>query len=180
MAVGSRDRLIIAGSGRVAFFICRFAAMVGYQVTILDHEAETLTWERFPDASELKLGDEVQLLQECDIDTDTSIIIVTQHHENDEAALLAVIESPARYIGILSNKRAVASYANKLTSLGVSDEAMSRVHTPIGLDIGGSTAAEIALAAVAELQAIKYHRPAGFMVVKQRSKRTFRDRDEKY
>lgn len=180
MVASGGDRLIIAGSGRVAFFISRFAGVVGYQITVLDHEAETLTQERFPDASELRLGDEVQLLQECNIDTDTSIIIVTQHHENDEAALLAVIDSPARYIGILSNKRAVTAYANKLTSLGITDESMSRVHTPIGLDIGGSTAAEIALAAVAELQAVKYHRPAGFMVVKQKSKRTLKNRDEKY
>lgn len=172
------DRLIIAGSGRVAHFICKFAAAVGYQVMVLDHDADTLNRERFPDASELRLGDEVRLLRECDIDTETSIVIVTHHHENDEAALLAVIDSPARYIGILSNKRAVTAYMSKLTSLGVPEKSMSRIHTPIGLDIGGTLSAEIALAAVAELQAVKYDRPGGFLVIKQKSNRALRKRDE--
>ena len=86
MVASGGDRLIIAGSGRVAFFISRFAGVVGYQITVLDHEAEPLTQERFPEASELRLGDEVQLLQDCNIDTAASRIVVTRHHEDDEAA----------------------------------------------------------------------------------------------
>lgn len=173
---GSNDKLIIAGSGRVALYICKFAAAIGYQVTIIDHIAEMLTRDRFPEASELLLGDEVQLLGECAIDENTSIVIVTYHHENDEASLLAVINSPARYIGIMSNRNAVAAYMSKLVYLEVPEDRIARVHTPIGLDIGGELAAEIALAAVAEIQAVKYNRSGGFMIVKQ-SNRDIERRD---
>lgn len=164
---GSNDKLIIAGSGRVALYICKFAAMIGYRVTVIDHVAETLTRERFPEASELLLGDEVKLLGECAIDENTSIVIITYHHENDEACLLAVINSPARYIGIMSNRNAVKAYFSKLVQLGMPEDRIAQVHTPIGLDIGGQLAAEIAMAAVAEIQAVKYNRPGGFMTVKQ-------------
>lgn len=174
--VRSNDKLIIAGSGHVALNIYKIAALIGYQVIVVDHIAETLTWDRFPEANELLLGDVVQLLAACTIDETTSIVIVTHHHEYDELALLAVINSPARYIGIMSNRHAVTAYLSKLESLGIPEERIARVHTPIGLDIGGQLAAEIALAAMAEIQAVKYNRTGGFMTVKQ-SNREIERRD---
>jgi xanthine dehydrogenase accessory factor len=90
---------------------------------------------------------------------------------------LAVINSPARYIGIMSNRRAVTAHLNKLQTLGVSDELIARVYAPIGLDIGGQKAAEIALSAVAEIQAVRYNRPGGSFTIKQ-SNRGLEKRDE--
>lgn len=171
------DKLIIAGSGRVAWYVYKYAAMLGYQIIVVDNMAETLTQERFPEAVELRLGDVVQLLQTAAIDANTSVVIVTHHHEYDEAALLAVINSTARYIGIMSNRRAVTSHLSKLESLGIDDALIARVYTPIGLDIGGQKAAEIALAAVAEIQAVKYGRPGGSFTIKQ-SNRGREKRDE--
>lgn len=171
------DKLIIAGSGRIALYVYQFAVMIGYRVTVMDHISEALTRDSFPEASELLLGDEAQLLREYDIDENTSIVIVTHHHENDEACLLAVVNSPARYIGIMSNRHAVTAYMNRLVQLEISEDRIARVHTPIGLDIGGQLAAEIALAAVAEMQAVKYNRSGGFMKAK-RSNRVVERRDE--
>lgn len=168
---GCHDRLIIVGSGPVAWNVYRFAALIGYHIIVVDNRAETLTRDRFPEASELQLGDVIQLLEECTIDEATSIVIITHHHKYDEAALMAVINSPARYIGIMSNRHAVATYLKKLEHLGIPEERIGRVHTPIGLDIGGQLAAEIALAAVAEIQAVKYDRSGGFMVTKKSSRK---------
>ncbi len=164
------NKLIIAGSGRVALYICKFAAAIGYRVTVIDHISQNLTRDRFPEAGELLIGNEVQLLGECAIDENTSIVIITHHHENDEKCLLAVVNSPARYIGIMSNRHAIRAYLNKLLHLGIPEDRINRVHTPIGLDIGGQLAVEIALAAVAEIQAVKYNRSGGFMTVKQSSR----------
>jgi Xanthine and CO dehydrogenases maturation factor, XdhC/CoxF family len=165
---GGNDKLIIVGSGRVAWYIYRFAALLRYDITVIDNDPATLTRERFPRAQALLLGDIIHLLRECMIDENTSIVIITHHHEYDEEALLAVIDSAARYIGIMSNRRAVTAYVSKLVSMQIAEERMARVHTPIGLDIGGQMASEIALAAVAEIQAVRYNRTGGIMTVKRK------------
>lgn len=163
------DRLIIAGSGNVALYIYKFAVLLGYRVTIIDDRAETLTWARFPDASDLLLGDIVELLKKSEISASTSVVLVTHNHRHDGPALEAIINSPARYIGVLGNRHKVAAYFNKLVAMDVAEELMEKIHLPIGLDIGGQLAAEIALAAVAEIQAVKYGRSGGFFTVKHTS-----------
>ena len=164
------DRLIIAGSGPVVLNIYQIAKMIGYRVPIIDNRAQTLTRERFPEASELLLGDIVEQLKSCEIDANTSIVIATHHHEYDEPVLMAVIKSPARYIGALANNQLVSAYYNKLNSLGIPEEFINRFHTPIGLDLGGQKTAEIALAVMAEIQAVKYGCSGGFLTVKQPTK----------
>ncbi len=173
----SCDKLIIVGSGRVAWYVYKFASMLDYSITIIDDDAESLTRDRFPEASELLLGDVVQVLAKYSVDENTSIVILTRHHEYDKDCLMAVIDTPARYIGIMSNKRAVTAYFSELESLEVSEESMARIYTPIGLDTGGQLASEIALAIVAEIQAVRYKRPGGFMIIKQ-SHHAVKKRDE--
>ncbi len=163
----TRDRLIIVGSGPVALNVYKIASLLDYDISVIDNRTETLTRERFPEANELLLGDIVELLGDCEITSTTSIVLVSHNHTFDEAALQAIIKSPARYIGVMGNKRKVTKYFNTLKSMDIADELMERVHLPIGLDIGGQLAAEIALAAVAEIQAVKYKRSGGSIIIKQ-------------
>lgn len=162
------DKIIITGSGNVAFYVYQFASLLGFEIIIFDNNAEALTWERFPLASQLILGDIVENINQYPVSETTSIVIVTHRHEFDEAVLKAVIFSPARYIGVLSNRRQVTAYFSKLVAMGVGDELIERVHAPIGLDLGGQRAAEIALSVVAEIQAVKYNRAGGFMLIKNK------------
>ncbi|MFA6941685.1 MAG: XdhC family protein, partial [Clostridiaceae bacterium] len=161
----NEDRLIIAGAGTVSLNIYKLARTVGYKITILDNRPDMLTKERFPEAYELLLGDIAENLKLCSssIKENTNIVIATHHHEFDEKSLQTVISSPARYIGVLGNSRRVAGYFKNLESLNISNELMNRVHSPIGLDIGGKRTAEIALSVMAEIQAVKYQRPGGFI-----------------
>lgn len=163
------DRLIIVGSGNVAFNLYKFALILGYNITMIDDNPEMLNRERFPEAGDLLVGDIVQLLKQCPITPATSIVLLSHHHEFDKDALVAVIDSPARYIGIMGNKRKVTAYFSALETLGTDRRLIERVHIPIGLDLGGQLAAEIALAAMAEIQAVKYKRTGGFVAVKQAS-----------
>lgn len=163
----ARDRLIIVGSGNVALNIYKIASLLDYDISVIDNRAETLTRERFPEASELLLGDIVELLEAYEITDTTSIVLVSYNHEFDEPALWAVIKSPARYIGVMGNKRKVNRYFNNLKLMDIADRFIEKVHLPIGLDLGGQLAAEIALAAVAEIQAVKYRRSGGFIIIKQ-------------
>ena len=160
------DSIIIAGSGNVAWNVYRFASILGYDVTVIDNRAETLTKERFPEARRLQ-GDIVALLKDCEITPTTSIVVLTHNHEFDEPALQAVIESPARYIGIMGNKRKVTAYLANLKELGVEDEHIGKIHLPIGLDLGGELSADIALAVVAEIQAVRFGRSGGFVSIQE-------------
>lgn len=172
-----KDKIIITGSGNVAFYVYQFASLLGYEIIIFDNNAEMLTRERFPLASELILGDIVENISQYLITAATSIVILTHRHEFDEAVLKTVIYSPARYIGVLSNRRQVTAYFSKLTAMGVGDEVIEKVHAPIGLDLGGQRASEIALSIVAEIQAVKYNRTGGFMLIKSK-RSTNEKRDE--
>ena len=165
------DRLLIVGSGNVAWYIYRIAEVVGYETTLIDNMPETLTRERFPTAREILLGDILELLDSYEITGETSIVLASHKHKFDKQALVRVINSPARYIGVLGNRHKVTDYFNQLISMGVSEERISRVHVPVGLDLGGQRAAEIALAAVAEIQAVKYGRSGGFLTVKKAVKK---------
>ncbi len=172
-----RDKIIITGSGRVAYFVYQFASLLEYEIVILDNDEESLTPERFPLADALIGGDIIENLGGYEIRATDSIVIVTHRHEFDEAVLKKVINSPARYIGILSNRRQVVAYFTKLTAMGIPDERIERVHAPIGLDLGGQKASEIALSVVAEIQAVKYGRSGGFMLLKNRHSQNVK-RDE--
>lgn len=154
-AICNYDRLIIVGSGELPLNLYRIARILDYSVTVVDNRSETLTAQRFPEA-ELCLGEIPDCLRSCEIDEDTSIVIATHHHQFDEVALKAVIFSPARYIGVLSNRHRALAYLDSLRALNVPDELLRRVYTPLGLDLGGRKTAEIALAAMAEIIAVKY------------------------
>lgn len=159
----NRDHLIIAGAGTVALHVFRFAKMLGYHITVIDNRAEMLTPQRFPEAEELLLGDIAAQLKSCSIAENTNIVIATHHHEFDEQALQAVISSPAMYIGVLGNPRRIEKYLQNLDPATLPSHFRDKIHAPIGLDLGGKQTVEIALAVVAELQAVKYGRTGGFM-----------------
>ncbi|MEN6351721.1 MAG: XdhC/CoxI family protein [Syntrophomonas sp.] len=169
-AYSTGDKLVLVGSGPVILNVYQMAQMIGYCITVVDNRAETLTRERFPEARELLLGNIVEQIKSCEITDSTSIVIATYHHEYDEPALMTVIKSPARYIGALGNNRMVTYYYSKMNSLGVADEYINKFHTPVGLDLGGQKTAEIALAIVAEIQAVKYGCDGGFLTIKQPAK----------
>lgn len=162
-----KEKLILIGSGNLVMDIYQIAVIMGYAVIIADNKPEMLHRGRFPLAHELWLGDVIEILQGLEIDDSSSIVIASHHHEFDEAALLAVIYSPARYIGMLGNKRKVTAYYAKLNELGVDENLLSRVHIPIGLDLGGQKTADISLAVMAEIQAVKHGRSGGFLSIKQ-------------
>lgn len=167
---GGGDGLIIVGSGNVAWNVYKIAVILGYEVTVIDSREQTLTRARFPQAKQLLLGDVITLLKGCHITETTSIVLSSNHHEWDLPALCGLAGVPVRYIGALGNKRKVTSYYAALEALSVSPRWLEKVHIPIGLDIGGHKAAEIALSVMAEIQAVKYGRPGGIVVLQTRRK----------
>jgi len=82
--------------------------------------------------------------------------VITTGHKYDEGALKAVIDSKAAYIGMVGSRRKVATIYRSLMDEGISEEKLTRIHAPIGLDIGAETPEEIAVSIIAEI--VKWRR----------------------
>jgi xanthine dehydrogenase accessory factor len=146
--------LLIAGAGHVGRALAQFAAQLDFNVAVVDDRADLLTPANFP-AARLIHGDIETELSRFDINRWTYVVIVTRGHRHDAQALVAVINSPAAYIGLIGSKRKIHTILNELKSQGISRDRLVKVHAPIGLEIAAVTPAEIAVSIAAELIALR-------------------------
>jgi len=148
-------RLVIAGAGHVGQALAEIAATLGFEVTIIDDRADYASAERFPRAAQRVIGEIEAELRRYPIDPRTYVVIVTRGHRHDGKALSAVLDSPARYVGLIGSKRKVMTIFQDLLAQGASLDALCRVRAPVGLEIGAVTVPEIALSIAAELVAVR-------------------------
>jgi xanthine dehydrogenase accessory factor len=140
------------GAGHVAMPTAHLAALVGFRVVVVDDRSEFANAERFPEADNILVIDDFnQALDGLDIDEDSFIVIVTRGHQYDRTVLEQSLRSSASYIGMISSRRKRAAIYEALMANGVEIEQLERVHSPIGINIGGETPEEIAVSIVAEL-----------------------------
>ncbi len=151
-----RDEIILIGAGNVAHSVYSIAEMLDYDIVIVDDRPDYATKERFPKAKKFIVGEFKEILKTLEVGKKSNIIIATHGHEFDQMALLAVAESDAKYIGMLSNRRKAKLILGKLADEGVSEDNIKKIYTPIGLSIGGTRPAEIAVSIMAEIQAVKF------------------------
>jgi xanthine dehydrogenase accessory factor len=143
--------LVLVGAGHVAQPLSQLAKTLGFQVTVIDDRSDYATKERFPEADRVIVDDWEKALKELQINSNTYIIILTYAGESDELALKTVVRSNAAYIGMISSDSKAKGILSRLRREGVPDEVLRRVVTPIGLDIGAETPAEIAVSTMAEI-----------------------------
>jgi xanthine dehydrogenase accessory factor len=153
--VEAAPRLLIAGGGHVGRILAQMMVPLGFAVTVIDDRRQFANPERFPAPIEPVTGDISETLRHWPIDGNTYAVIVTRGHKHDEAALLAVVNSPARYIGMIGSHRKIKVIFDDLRHAGVPEERIARIHAPIGVDIGAVTAEEIALSIAAELVSVR-------------------------
>lgn len=151
----ARGKLLIVGGGHVGQKVGQLAADVDFDVTVVDDRAEYVTEERFPGATRRIAGQIDEVLPQLVVDEDTFCIVVTRGHNHDEQALALLVNRPSRYLGMIGSRRKIKLIFDDLRRQGVSDEALARVHAPLGLKIGSQTVPEIAISIVAELIACR-------------------------
>jgi xanthine dehydrogenase accessory factor len=157
LEVHAPDRtLVIVGAGHVGQRLYAFAKLLDYVVVVLDPREEMVSAERFPQADQLICGDPARVAELCAIGEGSHVVIVTHSHQHDAAALRAVVDSPAAYVGMIGSANKVRAIFAQLADDGVEPELLARVHSPIGLDIGAETPAELALCIMAEIVAESY------------------------
>jgi len=164
-AVASRPRLVVAGGGHVALAIAKQAQLLDFDVTILEDRPQFANPDRFGGAAVIQ-GDVPASLATLDYGWNSFIVIATRGHKLDADCVLAAVKTSARYIGLLGSRRKTVLIAEMLREAGIGEDRIGAVRAPVGLDLGGRTPAEIALAVVAEITQERYQgtgRPLAYL-----------------
>lgn len=143
--------LLLIGAGHVAVPLAKLAHLVGFRTVVFDDRADYANRDRFPQAEEIWVKDFETGLGALNITPHTWIVIATRSHESDAAALRAVVQSPAAYIGLLGSRRKVSLIFKTLREQGIGEDQLTRVYAPVGLDLGAETPEEIAISIMAEI-----------------------------
>jgi xanthine dehydrogenase accessory factor len=143
--------LLIIGGGHIGKALGVIGRLCGFSVEVIDDRPEYANAERFPEADRITRGRFDEVLADYPVDANSYVVCVTRGHKHDEMSLRAVAGSPAAYVGMIGSKRRVAAVLKHLVEEGADPEAIARVHTPIGLDIGAETPEEIAVAIMGEI-----------------------------
>jgi xanthine dehydrogenase accessory factor len=148
-------QLLVVGAGHVAMPLTSLARTLGYRTIVLDGRPRFATRERFPDVDELRIGIPSELVHEYALTPETALILVAHDYKYDLPVLRHALSSKAGYIGMLGSARRGATILQFLREEGVAEDVLARVRVPIGLDLGARSAPEIALAILAEVQAVR-------------------------
>ncbi|HEX6533111.1 MAG TPA: XdhC family protein [Gemmatimonadaceae bacterium] len=156
---GPATTLVVFGAGHVAMPLARFARALGWRTIIADGRERYATRERFPEADEIRIGILSEIAEQLTYDASTFVVLVAHDYKFEVPVLRVLLQREPAYIGLLGNRKRGRAVLDFLAEEGVPREALARVHVPVGLDIGAQTAAEIALAMVAEAVAVRNGRP---------------------
>jgi len=158
----ARPTLLIAGGGHIAVPLAQMAALLDFRVVVLDDRPSFANQARFPMADQVICGLFEPTLRQFPIDGDTYVVIITRGHQHDVECLLAVLDTPAAYIGMIGSRRRVRGVFELLErERGIEPARLRRVRSPIGLAIGAVTPAEIAVSILAEVVAVYRREPKG-------------------
>jgi len=149
--------LYIFGAGHISVNLYQVARHAGFDVTVVDDRDAYANRERFPDACEVIAEDFEVATGRLAPNESSYIVIVTRGHRDDMRVLRWAVQTQARYIGMIGSKRKTIAIFKELQNEGLPAHLFERVHAPVGLDIGGVTPEEIAVAITAELIAIRRH-----------------------
>ncbi|TGO05538.1 XdhC family protein [Serinibacter arcticus] len=154
-----RPPLLIVGAGEHAVALCRVAAAVGFAVTVCDDSGLLATAERFPDAAAVLVADPAEHLASLaphGVDPRTAICVLTHDERVDVPVLLVALALPVAFVGAMGSRATVARRRRLLHEGGLRADRIARLRSPLGLDLGGSSPGETALAILAEVVAARH------------------------
>jgi xanthine dehydrogenase accessory factor len=145
-------RLVITGAVHISQALAPVAALLGYDVTIVDPRTAFASPERFPEVKVIAEWPDTAL-PPLGVDRYTAFVALTHDPKIDDPALLHALERDCFYIGALGSKKTHARRVERLKGEGISEADLARIHAPIGLPIGAVSPAEIAVAIMAQITA---------------------------
>jgi xanthine dehydrogenase accessory factor len=144
-------RMVVFGAIDFAAAVARIGKFLGYRVTVCDARALFATAKRFPDADEVVVKWPHKYLEEAVIDPRTAICVLTHDPKFDVPVLQVALRTEAGYIGVMGSRRTHNDRTARLREVGITDEQLARLHSPIGLDLHARTPEETAVSIAAEL-----------------------------
>ncbi len=147
-------RLLIVGAVHIAQELAPVATIAGYEVTVIDPRRAFASPARFPGVA---LLDEWPgpAFERLAPDAQTAVVTLSHDPKIDDPALIAALRSPAFYVGALGSRRTHEARRERLLEAGLASE-LARLRAPVGLDLGGRSAGEIAVAIAAEIIRTRY------------------------
>ncbi len=143
-------QLVITGAVHISQVLAPIAKLLGYDVTIVDPRTAFASVERFPDVRVIAEWPD-QALPPLGIDRYTAFVALTHDPKIDDPALIHALSRDCFYIGALGSRKTHARRVDRLKQQGLIEVDISRIHAPIGLDIGAVSPAEIAVAIMAQI-----------------------------
>jgi xanthine dehydrogenase accessory factor len=147
--------VLVVGCGHVGRAVADLAHWLGFRVIAADSRAEMVTPDLLPGADLRLAGPIEDVLRQTRITAATSIVVTTSSVEADVAALPLLLATPAAYVGVLGSRRRWQATRRELVARGLPEDALGRVKSPVGLDLGAETPREIALAVMGEIVATR-------------------------
>ncbi len=143
--------LYIFGAGHVSQYVSRVAAMVDFNVTVIDDREEFANRERFPEAERVIVDDFTRVFEQLSFHGNEYVVILTRGHKHDALVLEQVMKRPSRYVGMIGSKRKTRMVMDYMRQQGFDDKTLESVYAPIGIAINSETPQEIAVSIAAEL-----------------------------
>ncbi len=147
----SKPAFVVVGAGHIGRSLAKLADFLDFHVVVIDDREDFADPERLPEADQVICGEYEEALDGLAIDANTSIVMVTRGHKQDELALRHALGRGAGYVGMIGSKRRTGAVLEHLRAEGFDPIELERVRTPIGLDIGAETPEEIAISIMAEV-----------------------------
>ncbi len=154
-SAGYSPDLYIFGAGQVAVAVAKLAGEVGFRVHVIDTRPLFANRERFPTASEVLVGFPGEIARGREFTQYSFALLLAHAAKHDLPVLEVLLRSDIRYIGVLGSSRRAAALARGLRELGFTEGEITRLHIPVGLDIGAESAEQMAVAVVGELLMVR-------------------------
>jgi xanthine dehydrogenase accessory factor len=149
-------RMLVFGAIDFAAAVARVGKFLGYQVTVCDARKVFATTSRFPDADEVVVDWPHRFLAATEVDARTVICVLTHDPKFDVPLLEVALRTPAGYIGAMGSRRTHDDRLARLREVGLTEDELSRLRSPIGLDLGARTPEETAVSIAAELIQLRW------------------------
>jgi xanthine dehydrogenase accessory factor len=151
-----RPRLVMVGAVEVARSLTKLAKELGYETVVVDGRTSFATPERFPDVDRLVVGWPDEVADDIGLGPNDAVAVLSHDVKFDEPAITEALRRGCRYVGAVGSRKTQADRRARLREAGISDEQLSELHGPVGLDLGGRAPAETALAILGEIVADRY------------------------
>ena len=147
--------VIIIGAGNDVIPLVDMADILGWETTVIDGRASYAKKERFASACQVLVSKPEQVLDQVEIDERTVFLLMTHNYNYDKAMLKQLLQKNVMYIGMLGPKKKRERILGEFKDEGLvfTEQQLSVLHSPVGLDIGAETSEEIALSILAEIKA---------------------------